>query len=161
MAFLRPSAPLREMEDLRRNIDDMLEHLRGRIGYPSGSRSASQRAPIEAFIEEGKLIVRADLPGVDPKGIAVNVVGDVLTISASREEEHETKKRDFVHREFRYGVIERSVDLPRGIKAEDIKASFSNGVLQLTIPMPEETAPKQVKVDVEHAESKASSGKSA
>jgi HSP20 family protein len=77
------------MEDLRRNIDDMLEHLRGRI------RSTSQEAPIESFIEEGKLIVRAELPGVDPKEIAVNVVGDVLTISASREEERETKKHDF------------------------------------------------------------------
>jgi HSP20 family protein len=84
----------------------------------------------------------------------VNVVGDMLTIRASREEEHEIKKRDFLHREFRYGAVERLMTLPDGVKAEDIKASFSNGVLQLTIPMPEETAPKSVKVHVEHAESK-------
>src|SRR5215471_5892428 len=156
---LRSWAPLREMDEFRRSIDDMLDHLRGRIGYPLETRPRTQKAPIESFVEDGKLVVRAELAGVDPKEIAVNVVSDVLTISASREEERETKKRDFVHREFRYGVIERSMDLPRGVKAEDITASFSNGVLQLTIPVPEETAPKQVKVNVEHTESKSSGPK--
>jgi HSP20 family protein len=96
-------------------------------------------------VEEGRLTVRAELPGIDPKDIKVNVVGDMLTIRASRQEEHETKKRDFLHREFRYGAIERSITLPQGVKAEDIKASFSNGLLQLTTSMPEETPPKEVK----------------
>jgi HSP20 family protein len=105
-------------------------------------------------VEEGKLTVRVELPGIDSKDIMVNVVGNMLTIRASRQEEHETKKRDFLHREFRYGTIERLMTLPEGVKAEDIKASFSNGLLQLTIPMPEETAPKEVKVHVEHAEPK-------
>jgi HSP20 family protein len=110
-------------------------------------------------VEEGKLIVRAELPGIDPKEITVNVVGDMLTIRASRQEEHETKKRDFLHREFRYGTLERSMTLPQGVKTEDIKANFSNGLLQLTIPIPEETAAKRVKVHVEPMESKRSGGK--
>ena len=100
--------------------------------------------------------MRAELPGIDPKEITVNVVDDRLMSRASREEEHETKKRDFVYREFRYGAIERTLDLPRGVKAEDIRASFSNGLLQLSIPIPEEAASKQVRVHVEHAESKSS-----
>jgi HSP20 family protein len=87
--------------------------------------------------EEGRLMVRVERPGIDPKDITVNVVDDMLTIRASREEEHETKKRDFLHREFRYGAIERLMTLPQSVKAEDIKASFSNGLVQLTIPMPE------------------------
>ena len=49
--------------------------------------------------------------------------------------------------------------LPQGVKAEDIKANFSNGLLQLTIPIPEESVPKEVKVHVEHAESKPPGGK--
>jgi HSP20 family protein len=56
----------------------------------------------------------------------------MLTIRASRQEEHETKKRDLLHREFRYGAIERSMTIPLGVKAEDVKATFSNGLLQLT-----------------------------
>ena len=93
MAFSRSWIPFREMGELRRNIDDMLEHLRGRIGYPLGSGSTAVKPPMESFVEGGKLIVRAELPGIDPKEITVNVVGDMLMIRASRQEEHETKKR--------------------------------------------------------------------
>ena len=97
MAFSRPWIPFREMGELRRNIDEMLEHLRGRIGYSPGSMSTAGKPPIESFVEEGKLIVRAELPGIDPKEITVNVVGDMLMIRASRQEEHETKKRVLRH----------------------------------------------------------------
>jgi HSP20 family protein len=161
MAFLRPWAPFREMEEFRHSVDEMLEHLRGKIGYPLGGGSAALKPPIESFVEEGKLTVRVELPGIDPKDIAVNVMGDMLTIRASRQQDEETKKRDFLHREFRYGAVERLMTLPEGVGAEDIKASFSNGLLQLTIPMPAETAPKEVKVHVEHAESKPAGGKTA
>lgn len=158
MAFLRAWTPFREMQEFRRNMDEMLEHLSGKIGYPLG-RSTALKPPIESFVEEGKLIVRVELPGIDPKDITVNVAGDMLTIRGSREEEHETHKRDFLNREFRYGAIERSMPLRQGVKAEDIKANFSNGLLQLTIPIPEESAPKEVKVHVAHAESKPPGGK--
>jgi HSP20 family protein len=129
MAFSRPWAPFREMDEFRRTVDDMLEHLRGKIGYPLGSGSAALKPPIESFVEERKLTVRVELPGIDPKDITLNVVCDMLTIRAPRQEEQETKKRDFLHRELRYGAIERSMSLPQGVKAEDIKASFSNGLL--------------------------------
>ena len=154
MAFSRCWAPFREVEEFRHSVDEMLEHLRGKIGYPFGAGSAVLKPPIESFMEEGRLTVRVELPGIDPKDVTVNVAGDMLTIRASRQEEHETKKRDFLHREFRYGAIERLMTLPQGVKAENIKASFSNGLLQLTIPIPEETTPKKVKVHVEHPESK-------
>jgi len=154
MDFSGPWIPFREIGKFRRNVEDMLEHLRGRIGYPLETGSA-QKPPMESFVEEGRLIVRAELPGIDPKDITVNVVGDMLTLRASRQEEHETKKRDFLHREFRYGVLERSMTLPQGVKADDIEASFGNGLLQLTIPIPEESSAQEVKVHVEHAESKA------
>jgi HSP20 family protein len=150
MAFSRSWIPFREIGEFRRNIDEMLERLRGDIGYPLGSGSKTQKPPVESFVEEGKLIVRAELPGIDPKDITVNVVGDMLVIRASRQEEHETKKRDFLHREFKYGALERSMTIPQGVRAEDIRANFSNGLLQLTIPIPEETAPKEVKVHVEN-----------
>jgi len=149
------------VEEFRRSVDEMLEYLRSKIGYPLGSGSAALKPPIESFMEEGRLTVRVELPGIDPKDSAVNVAGDMLTIRASRQEEHETKKRDFLHREFRYGAIERLMSLPQGVKAENVKASFSNGLLQLTISIPEETTPKEVKVHVEHAESKPADRKTA
>jgi HSP20 family protein len=86
-------------------------------------------------------------------------MGDVLTIRAGREEEHEIKKRNFLHREFKYGAIERLVNLPKGVKTEEVKASFINGLLDLRIPMSEEGTPKEVKIEVGAAESKPTSGK--
>ena len=94
MASLRPRPPFRELEEFRRNIDDMLEHLGGKTGYSIGSELAVMKPPMESYVEEGKLIVCAELPGIEPNDITVNVAGNVLTISASREEEHETKKRE-------------------------------------------------------------------
>jgi HSP20 family molecular chaperone IbpA len=61
-------------------------------------------------VEEGKLTVRVELPGIDPKDITVNVVGDMLTIRALRQAEHETKKRDFLHSELRR--CHRTLDEP-------------------------------------------------
>ena len=93
--------------------------------------------------------MRADMPGVDPKNIQVNVTGDMLTVRGNREEKKETKKRDFLRREVRYGSYEYSTSLPEGVKADNVKASYRDGVLELTATMPKELAPKEVKVRVE------------
>jgi HSP20 family molecular chaperone IbpA len=82
------------MEEFRHSVDEMLEHLSGKIGYPLGSGSAAVKPPIESFVEEGRLTMRVELPGIDPQDITVNVVGDMLTIRASREEEPSTKPRN-------------------------------------------------------------------
>jgi HSP20 family protein len=104
---------------------------------------------MESCIEEGRFIVRTDLPGIDPKNIDIKVVSGVLTIKGSREEKHESKKADYLRREIRYGSFERSMSLPEGIKAEDLKATYHDGVLELSAPMPKEAAPKEIKVQVE------------
>ena len=122
------------------------------LGEPGPAQLA-----VETRVEDGRFIVRTDLPGVDPKDVDIKVVGDVLTIKGSREEKHEEKKADFFRREIRYGSFERSITLPDGIKAEDLKATYSDGVLELSAPMPKEAAPKAVKIQVES--SKANSEK--
>lgn len=73
----------------------------------------------------------------------------MLTIKGSREEKRETKKTDYFRREIRYGSFERSVPLPEGIKAENLKAVYRDGVLELSAPMPKEAVPKEVKIQVE------------
>ena len=77
------------------------------------------------------------------------MVGGVLTIKGSREGKSESKKADYLRREVRYGSFERSISLPEGIKAEDLKASYRDGVLEMSAPMPKEAVPKEVKIQVE------------
>jgi len=102
---------------------------------------------IEDFIEEGTYVLRAEMPGIDPeKDVEVEVSDDVLTIRGERrEEEHERNRH-----EFHYGSFERSLRLPRGTKAEDVKASYADGVLELRIPAGLEE-PQSTRIPVQRA----------
>jgi HSP20 family protein len=159
MGFLERWRPSRELDRFRSEFDDMLERFGfdrdwfGRLPFDReffGEReSAGARPAIESFIQDSKFVVRTDLPGIDPKDVDIKVLAGVLTIKGHREDKRETKKADFFRREIRYGSFERSIPLPQGIKAEDLKATYHDGVLELTAPMPKEAAPKQVKIQVE------------
>lgn len=153
MALLEKWNPSRELERFRREFDDLLEKF-GLEGGIFKEWEPSLRPSIESYVEGDKFTVRMDLPGIDPANIDIKVVGDVLTVKGSREEKRETKKPDFFRREIRYGAFERSISLPEGMKAEDLKASYRDGVLELTAPMPKEAVPKEVKVQIEGAPAK-------
>jgi len=149
MGFLEKWRPSRELDRFRSEFDDLLERFGFDRDWFGEREPAPARPAIESCVEGGKFIVRTDLPGIDQKDIEIKVVGDVLTVKGSREEKHETKKADFLRREIRYGSFERAITLPAGIKAEDLKATYHDGVLELTAPMPKEAAPKEVKIQVE------------
>jgi HSP20 family protein len=82
---------------------------------------------IESYIEGDKMVVRAEMPGMDPKDLEVTVTGNMLTIRGSREEQHEEKGRDFLQREISHQEMERSIMLPPGTTGDGIKASYKNG----------------------------------
>jgi len=150
MALLEKWNPSKELARLRQEFDDLLE----RFGFDQGALlkewpSTSLRPAIESYVDGDKFTVRVELPGVDAKDVEVKVASGVLTIKGSRKEKHEIKKRDFFRREFRYGSFERAITLPEGMNAEDLKATYHDGVLELTAPMPKEALPKEIKVQVE------------
>jgi HSP20 family protein len=90
--------------------------------------------------------VRMDLPGIDPKDVEITASGDQLTIRGKREQQHEEKTRDFIHREISYGSFERVVKLPGGVNPDQIKASYNNGVLELTAQLPEQSRTRKVPI---------------
>jgi HSP20 family protein len=96
--------------------------------------------------EEGRIVMRADVPGVKPEDIQIEVEGDVLTISGEHEEREEEKDERFVRRERRYGSFARSITLPKGVSAEDVAASCEEGVLEVTVPFPEQAERKAVRI---------------
>jgi HSP20 family protein len=158
MGLLERWKPSRELDRFRSELDDLIERFgfdRDWFGRFPGRdlfadwQTVPQRPAIETRIDDGKFVVRTDLPGIDPKNVDIKVVGDMLTIKGSREEKSETKKADYTRREIRYGSFERSIALPEGIKAEDLKATYHDGVLELTAPMPKEALPKEVKIQIE------------
>jgi HSP20 family protein len=146
--------PFKELEKLRGDFDKVFDRFRNPSWLAEELDGGAVRPRIDSFVEDGKLTVRADMPGIDPKNIQVNVSGNVLNVRGKREEKKETTKRDFVRREVHYGSYEYSTSLPEGIKAEDVKASYRDGVLELVAPLPKELAPKDVKIQVETGEPK-------
>jgi HSP20 family protein len=141
-------SPFRELDRFRRDFDDLFDRfLGGRF-----SREPRSSAPsLESYVEDGKLVVRADLPGIDPKDVEITVAGDQLTIRGKRERSGEQKSGAFIHREVSYGSFERTIKLPAGVSHEDIKASYSNGVLELSALLPGQSKSRKVPIQVEGA----------
>lgn len=145
MASVGEWRPFRELERAREEF----ERLMDRFSEDWATFPPDQIRPhMESFLEDGTLTVRTDLPGVDAKNVEVDVTGNVLTIRAKREQKPDERKRRFLRREIRYGTFERRMELPEGVKADDIRATYRDGVLELTTPVPKELQRKEVKVQI-------------
>jgi HSP20 family protein len=103
---------------------------------------------VDIFENEHELIVKADLPDVDPKALDIRVENNLLTIRGERKFEKKSTEGDYLRVERAYGSFARSFSLANTVNSEAIKASYDNGVLTLNLPKREEAKPKQIKVNV-------------
>lgn len=103
---------------------------------------------IDIFEREGKLVVRADLPGVKREDVQVRVEGETLIVNGHREEGKEVKEKDYHHSERRTGAFTRTVALPDGFDPDAIEATYQDGVLEVTIPKPAVAEAKPVQISV-------------
>ena len=144
--------PLRTIDNMQREMNQLFSRFFGE-GEPErnrwGSSSDSYVPRIESAVRDNTLRVKADLPGIDPKDIEVEVEGNRLTLRGQRKAEHEGAENGYVHREVQYGSFVRSFPIPEGVKAEDIQAKYHNGVLELSIPLPASVLPKKVNIAIE------------
>ena len=99
---------------------------------------------VEEYREDGTLVIRADLPGIDPeKDVELTVSGGMLHIEAERREEEKREEKGYVRREVRYGSLSRSLPLPEGVTGSDVTATYKAGILEIRVPEPKrETAMK-------------------
>lgn len=141
-------SPMKELDRFRRDFDDLFDRFLGGRMHPAVSKGTDSPA-LDSFIDSGKLVIRVDLPGIDPKDVEITVTGDTLTLRGKREQQHEEKGRNYLHREVVYGSFERSLRMPAGVKADQVKASYCNGVLELTVSVPTEAGPRKVPVETE------------
>jgi HSP20 family protein len=104
---------------------------------------------IDLYETENEYVVEAELPGLKQEEINVHVEDDVLTISGERKRERQIRKENLYRAERFYGKFERSISLPKDADKENIKASYKDGVLKITIPKKEETKPKKIDIKIE------------
>jgi HSP20 family protein len=144
---LRAWSPMvSELNRFNGDIDKLFERWFGRR-IDGGKGTGVLNPALESFVTDGKMVIRIDLPGIEPSDVEVMVTGHTLTIRGKREQRHEEKGRDWFRREVDYGSFERSVELPEGIKPEEITASYRNGVLELTAPMPESAVARKIPIE--------------
>jgi HSP20 family protein len=102
---------------------------------------------LESHIENGNLIVKADLPGIDPKDVSISVTGNQLTIEGERKHEKKEEEKDHYYRELAYGKFSRTMTLPEGVEADKVRATYKDGVLRMSMPAPKEMTPKRIQVE--------------
>src|SRR5580704_15449909 len=103
---------------------------------------------VDIYENEHELVVKADLPDIDPKDLDIRVENNILTIRGERKFEKKVNEDNYLRVERAYGAFSRSFALANTVNPDGIKADYQNGVLTLTIPKREEAKPKQIKVSV-------------
>ena len=147
--YLSPFGLMRQISD---SMDQIFQNFGlGSLGAPAGlwgrepSRGLSRSgggfwAPqVELFQRGDQLVVRADLPGLSPDDVHVDIEDDVLTIQGERRNEYESggEEQGFYRSERSYGTFFRAIQLPEGVNADNAQASFQDGVLEVKVPLPQ------------------------
>jgi HSP20 family protein len=102
--------------------------------------------PMDLVEADEHFVLKADLPGLAEDDVAIEVQDNVLTVSGSREAEHERKEQGWYRLERSYGSFSRALTLPDGVDADRVEARFDRGVLEVRIPKPEERKPRRIAI---------------
>lgn len=121
----------RMFEDWMRVLPFRRPALFGRDGF------GEDLIRVDEFHENGDLVVRAELPGVDPENdVELTVSDGMLRIEAERREEETTEEKGYLRHELRCGSFARTLPLPDGVSEDDIKADYKDGILEIRVPAP-------------------------
>jgi HSP20 family protein len=138
--------PFRGAPTLQEQINRVFGDVVGRAGEES---NLTPWAPaVDIYETEQELVVKADLPDVNPQDLDIRVENNILTIRGERKFENKVNEENYLRVERSYGSFSRSFQLANSVNSEAIKADYQNGVLTLSIPKREEAKPKQIKVNV-------------
>lgn len=141
--------PFDELRVMQRGMDRLFDNFFGRMGRDIKplERIVAWTPSIESYMKEGHLVFKAELPGVDPKDLDVSIVDRELVIKGERKTEKGTKDEDYLYREISYGSFERRFLLPEGVKTEDLKAKYTNGILEVTVPAPSVAKARKIEIE--------------
>lgn len=146
-ALAKREEPFNLLRQMTSELDRMFDDPWSSFRWPSlDASTAVEWAPkVDVLTKDNKLVTRVDLPGMKKEDVLVEVRDGLLMLSGERKKEVKEEKDNVYREEREYGSFCRTVALPKGVKPDDVKASFIDGVLEVTMPLPEaksETAKK-------------------
>jgi len=138
---------------LLRRMTEEMDRMFQETGLERETSTGSGWSPaIDVSQREGTYNIHAELPGLEPQDVKVEVENDALVIQGERRSEHEEKQGGMQRSERQYGFFYRSIPLPEGAKVDQAKAKFNNGVLEIAIPVPEQQSNRR-SIPIEGGES--------
>ena len=138
---------------LMRRMSEEMDRVFGEFGLHRSEGGKTGWAPaIEVSQTDGKYLIRAELPGVNPKDVKLEITDEAVVLQGERTSEREEKKGNVHLTERQYGHFYRAIPLPEGAKAEEAKAKFENGLLEVTVPVQEQKE-KRREIPIESAPS--------
>jgi HSP20 family protein len=144
--------PFRDLVSLQERMNRLLgESFRGvgrAVGEEDWALGGSWAPVVDIFEQGGDIVLKAELPGVDPKDVDIRVENNTLTLRGERKFDDEVQKESYHRVERAYGSFSRSFTLPTVVDTEKIKADYKDGVLRVTLPKKEEAKPKQITISV-------------
>ena len=138
MAIIRWD-PFREMTSVQTQFNRLMDQM-------WGGRQESWLPAVDVFDNKDSVVVKAELAGMDPDDIQIEVEDNVLTVKGERKFEETVDEERYYRVERRYGSFQRSLALPQGVRPDDISASYEDGILIVTVPKVEEEKPKRIEV---------------
>jgi HSP20 family protein len=144
--------PFRDLLSLQERMNRLFdESFRGasRTGASDDWALGGSWAPaVDIYEQDGNIVMKAELPGVDPKDVDVRLENNTLTLRGERKLDKEVKQENYHRVERSYGSFSRSFTLPSVVDQGNIKADYRDGVLKLVLPKREEAKPRQIQINV-------------
>lgn len=135
----------REVTDIQSEMNRLFDSFFGR-GAQASAGERMWAPPVDVYATADELVVKAELPGVSDKDMALSITGDMLSLRGERRWESQDKQPEFLHNERWYGKFERTLSLPFPVQSDKVKASFRDGVLTVTLPKAEQIRSKEIKI---------------
>jgi HSP20 family protein len=145
---LRTWDPFDELRTVQTDMDSLFNRFLDMERAWEGEAGGRWLPLIDSYVKEGKLFIKAELPGIDVKDLDLTITERELVIKGERKTEKDEKEKDYSYREISYGSFERRFLLPEGAKTEELKAKFNNGVLEITVPVPAVPMSKKIEIEI-------------
>lgn len=138
--------PFREVSRLRREMDRLWDDFFGPGRRALRPLEAEWAPAVDVSETADKVVVKAEIPGMEPKDIDISLTGEMLTIKGEKKSEREETKENYHLVERSYGSFSRSLKLPVAVAVDKIEAKYEKGVLTVTCPKKEEAKPKPIEI---------------
>lgn len=137
--------PFRNVFTAQREFDRL---FRGALAGQEEDSTRTWAPPVDIYENGDNLMLKAELPGINPNDVEVRVEDNTLYLKGERKFENEVKEQNYHRVERSYGTFARTFSLPNSVDADKVAANYQDGVLTLTMPKREEAKPKTIKINV-------------